>query len=58
MFVTSAVSMLVSFAILAMLKLTPQENNPADRHVQQVSEIAAAQQEDLPDFLREPARTR
>ena len=29
MFVTSAVSMLVSFAILAMLKLTPQENNPA-----------------------------
>lgn len=29
MFITSAVSMLASFALLALLKLTPQENNPA-----------------------------
>lgn len=34
------------------------ESRAADEHVRQVSEMAAAHQEDLPDFLREPARTR
>lgn len=29
MFITSAISMVASFALLALLKLTPQENNPA-----------------------------
>lgn len=34
------------------------ESRAADRHVQQVNEMVAAHQEDLPDFLREPARAR
>lgn len=35
-----------------------KKSREADGHVQQVSKTAAAQQEDLPDFLREPARAR
>ena len=42
----------------AARRSTRNESRSADEHVRQVSEMAAAHQEDLPNFLREPARVR